>query len=588
MMDATLETLLLSGAVTCLMGWRKRQFVDRTIELHTDGVLYCYEEPRNSMAKNLQERLCLTGARVVDCGTHCGSLCFALELASPSSVEQLQPSGIFSSLKSSSVRDSNNNTGPSNRRCVALFFTGDKLLKWRFIRHLRCAAASLQRKNDALLQDGNLSGDISGKYRLLYRPPRVMDETGDGPLELHEVEQLEDVLREYERLKQSKKKTDKQLMKSEEKVKNGEYQSHNNHYQYQQENQVNGSKQKNGSEALTNSSNGRCEGKEEEEEEVMNDIPIRLTQSPLFTSCIASNQSNQFCADCGAKWPTWGLLQPFGGFVCIHCVGVHRQLWPHRCREAQLDSWNTVDIAFMANRGNATLNDELEYGGYVSSNGEPVYKPVGSRSQHEVRERYIRLKYNRAFTRECNVAVSQATLPPRDPLAQDVAISPHEEIIDNEEGPPRYIGVAYITVREVEGISSNGAVVALTNGFQEVRSQAGITSSSNSSTQWDESFQLGVHCRTDPLYVAVYSSDDKLLGVAEWTIPDGDAVCSGEQKHQQHHQEQQLITVPLLWCTKGADSGLSVGKFFGGDRRQRGSEGPRPLLYLTVSFGLFG
>ncbi|KAH9597352.1 Arf GTPase activating protein [Trypanosoma melophagium] len=581
MVEATLETLVVSGAVTCLMGWRKRQFVERTIELHTDGVLYCYEEPRNSMSKNLQERLCLIGARVVDCGTHRGSLCFGLELASTNSVEQIQPSGIFVSLKSSSVCGSGNNTGSSNRRCVALFFTGNKLLKWRFIRELRCAAASLQRKNDALFQDTDLSGDLSGNYRLLYRPPRVMDETGDSPLELHEVVQLEDVLREYEGLSQSKKKAQQQLRESEEKVENGEHQSHN-HYHQQQQSPQNGSEQKNGTEVLTNSSTGGCETNEGEEE--MNDIPVRLTQSPLFTICIAGNKSNHFCADCEAKWPTWGLLQPFGGFVCIHCVGVHRQLWPHRCREAQLDSWNTGEIAFMASRGNHILNDELEYGGYISSDGEPVYKPEGALSRHEVRERYIRLKYNKAFARERNTSVSQATLPPRDPFTKNTVISPHNETIDNEEGPPRYIGVAYITVREVEGISSNGAVVTLTNGFQEVRSQAGISVSSKSSIRWDESFQLGVHCRTDPLFVALYSSNDKLLGVAEWKIPNVDAVCNREQQQQQ----QQLITVPLLWCTKTVDSGLSFGKFFGGDRRQSKSGWSQPLLYLTVSFGLFG
>ncbi|RNF01199.1 putative GTP-ase activating protein [Trypanosoma conorhini] len=555
MIEATLETLLLSGAVLCWFGWRRRPNATRTIELHTDGVLYCFDEPQNSMAKNLRERLFLLGSRVVDCGTHRGRLCFGLELADPSSVEQLRPTGLFTSLRTSASASSLHGEGAAPRGCVALFFLGDKLLKWRFIYHLRLAARSLppfsQEQKKQLTSpstDGSPDeGEGSGVYRLLWRPPRVIDVTGDDPLEMHEVEQLEDVLRRYE--------AQKQLRQEEEEKEDRE-------------------------ESLCDST---VVGEGEKIE-----APERLTHSPLYAPCIAPKPANQECADCGEKWPTWAVMRPFGCFVCINCVGVHRQLWPQRCREVQLDSWSAADMDFMVKRGNDVVNDELEYAGFYFSSGKAVCKPVGGFSRREVREEYITLKYEGAFTRERNPHVQQAVPPPPDLDAQgSVGLSQNGAL--SHDGPPRYIGVAYIAAREVNGIRSSGAVLSLTNGFQELRSRAGVVPGGpvtgdpcNACTRWEETFQLGVYSVTAPLYIALYSSGDELLGVAEWTLPDG-VVASGGGS--------EPLTLPLLWCVPGEASAWPRLNVFGGERqrRQRASrEWRQPLLSLTVSFAHFG
>ncbi|ESL09154.1 GTP-ase activating protein [Trypanosoma rangeli SC58] len=550
MIEATLETLLLSGAASCWFGWRRRPSVKRTIELHTDGVLYCFDEPENSMAKNMRERLWLLGSRVVDCGTHRGQLCFGLELADASSVEQVRPTGLFTSLRRSASVSSLHAEGTLSRGCLALFFLGDKLLKWRIIYHLRLAALSLppfsQEKNRHLIfstTDGSLeAGGGSGVYRLLQRPPRVIDATGDDPLEMHEVEQLEDVLRRYE--------AQKQLIQESDEEQHEEASLHD----------------------FTVA----------DEDEKLG-VPERLVHSPLYVPCIASKPANQACADCGEKWPTWALLRPFGCFVCINCVGVHRQLWPQRCREVQLDNWSAADIDFMIKHGNDVVNDHLEYGGFFIGGGKAVYKPMGSFSQPEVREEYITLKYDGAFTRERNPHVLQAVPPPSD-LDVEGNVGLNQNGALTHDGPPRYIGVAYISVREVDCIRSSGAVLSLTNGFQEVRSRAGVvpTDLHNACTRWEESFQLGVYSVTAPLYIALYTSSDKLLGVAEWTLPDGVAAVGGIS---------EPVTVPLIWCSPDEGSTWPLRNVFGGERHrwQRTSRDWRqPALYLNVSFAHFG
>ncbi|EAN88853.1 putative GTP-ase activating protein [Trypanosoma cruzi] len=557
MMEATLETLLLSGAVSCRFIWRKRQKVMRTIEIHTDGVLYCFDEPKDSMAKNLRERLYLFGSRVVDCGTHRGRLCFGLELADASSVEQLRPSGLFTSLRTSAPVSPLKNEGSLSKIFVAFFFVGNKLLKWRFIHLLRLASSASppflalqqQEQNVALsaICGSRENDDSRGIYRVLERPSRIIDVTGDGPLEMHEVEQLEDVLRLYEENKR---------LKQEEEENNDEEESLR--------------------ESVVTCDDDKME------------VPERLMQSPLYALCIADRPSNQICADCGEKWPTWAVLGPFGCFVCIHCVGVHRQLRPHCCREVQLDNWDAAEIDFMAKRGNDVVNDELEYAGFFLGSGDAVYKPVGSSSRREVREEYITLKYEGTFTRERNPHVLQAMLPPPDRDVQGhLDISKHGAL--NHDGPPQYIGVAYINVREVEGIRSSGAVLSLTNGFQEVRSRAGVVPSGpaknnpcHACTCWEESFQLGVYSVTAPLFMALYTSGDELLGAAEWRLPDGVALPGCEP---------QLVKVPLFWCLPSEGSTWPTFNPFGGGRRHRRRDAEKwhqPLLYITVSFAHFG
>lgn len=133
--------------------------------------------------------------------------------------------------------------------------------------------------------------------------------------------------------------------------------------------------------------------------------------SPPSKAYLRTPKGNDVCADCAALCPTWCVLQPFGVFVCIDCVGIHRKLWSSRCREAQLDAWPQEDIDFMTLRGNRIVNAELECDGPAAAVGVPVQdgpaaaapssddavplrKPFGNRSAPSLREEFILKKYS--------------------------------------------------------------------------------------------------------------------------------------------------------------------------------------------------
>nr|XP_039256587.1 arf-GAP with dual PH domain-containing protein 1-like isoform X2 [Styela clava] len=99
---------------------------------------------------------------------------------------------------------------------------------------------------------------------------------------------------------------------------------------------------------------------------------------------------NKYCADCNAPDPEWASSN-VGVFVCVNCSGIHRMLGTHisRVKSCKLDQWDDDSVAFMCERGNEVVNDELEK--YL-----PVYyhKPVSSDPQ-VYKEQFIQSKYNR-------------------------------------------------------------------------------------------------------------------------------------------------------------------------------------------------
>ena len=255
----------------------------------------------------------------------------------------------------------------------------------------------------------------------------------------------------------------------------------------------------------------------------------RLKQSPLHAQL--EKRENQSCADCGAAFPTWAVLQPFGAYVCIDCIGVHRGLWAPKCREVQLDKWCEEDIAFMAERGNLVVNEELEYFG---PNGAPA-KPVRA-SDPAVRKSFIVAKYRtRTFEK-----ASHPTEPTPKPLLCD-APSPSSPRGPQRKGPPKYIGIVLlssIAVRASFGISvGNELVAVVTNGFQEVRSTPGpVKHGANDevSTVWAVPLQIGIDTLQRPVYVTLYDgTGTHIVGTAEIALP------------AQLGETETTVTVPL-------------------------------------------
>lgn len=229
----------------------------------------------------------------------------------------------------------------------------------------------------------------------------------------------------------------------------------------------------------------------------------RLAQSKLAIAGILGVDGNDTCADCGAYLPTWTVNRPFGTFVCIECIGVHRSLWANKCKEVQLDAWNDEEVTFIAGRGNKVANHEIEASWISGAPKKP--KPGSTRA---VREAFIKAKYgDRIFCLSEKNETTDGTiseLPPRCALEEDLpgaeTTSPQSASGLTLPGcPPKSIGVLTLMLLTATNAETEGVVACLANGFQHVISKPGKAGSG-----WNELLSLGTDSLARPLALSFF------------------------------------------------------------------------------------
>lgn len=87
--------------------------------------------------------------------------------------------------------------------------------------------------------------------------------------------------------------------------------------------------------------------------------------------------------------PDWASYT-LGVFICLSCSGIHRNI-PHvsKVKSVRLDTWEDVQVEFMASRGNAIARATFE------SRVPPFYYRPSASDCQLLREQWIRAKYER-------------------------------------------------------------------------------------------------------------------------------------------------------------------------------------------------
>ena len=115
------------------------------------------------------------------------------------------------------------------------------------------------------------------------------------------------------------------------------------------------------------------------------------------------NQSNHYCADCGAKDPHWASIN-IGIVLCKNCAGIHREFDPKvsRVKSLRMDTtiWTPSLIEMMKAIGNEPANKFWEY------RLQPIYK-ITTDTSPEHRKQFIQDKYEKKLWIDQHPLVSE-------------------------------------------------------------------------------------------------------------------------------------------------------------------------------------
>ncbi|ETO16114.1 hypothetical protein RFI_21244, partial [Reticulomyxa filosa] len=126
----------------------------------------------------------------------------------------------------------------------------------------------------------------------------------------------------------------------------------------------------------------------------------RSEKCHLVLEELLKQPDNLYCADCGAKQPTWASTN-IGVFLCIRCCGIHRNLGTHiskvqslcvYVKSATLDSWTPELVRKFKNQG-GNLAVNLRYEALLPKQDKPTEYADTYRLEQFIRTKYAGKKW---------------------------------------------------------------------------------------------------------------------------------------------------------------------------------------------------